>query len=81
MRGYTAFYTFMAQPVAFLHPQRQKQIRRRAVALQHLRQQRERRHSVHVVITEKNDALAAIDRFKNSLDGGGHIRQPERIAQ
>ena len=74
-------HTFRAHAVAFLHPQRQKQIGRGAVAVEHFSQQRERRDAVHIVIAEENDSFPAIDRVKNPVHGSSHLRQEERIAQ
>src|SRR5260370_22829311 len=52
--------TLATQTVAFFHPQRQKQIRRTAVSAQRFEQSSDRRHSVDIVIAEKNNSVTPI---------------------
>ena len=52
--------TFAAQAVAFLHPQRQKQVRRCAESAEGFGQQRERSHAIDIVIAKEHDSLPAI---------------------
>ena len=46
------FDTLATQPVPLLHPQRQKEFRRRAVTAQHFREQRQGSHAIDIVISE-----------------------------
>src|ERR1041384_6763621 len=55
---------FAAQAVALLPAQRQKQFSRSrgTVSAQHFIEQRQRSHAIYIVIPEKHDAFASIQR-------------------
>lgn len=76
-----ALNAFTAQAVAFFHSQRQKQIRRRAVCAQRFGQECERCDAIDIVIAEKNNPLAPIERGKDSRYRRFHVRKHERIAE
>ena len=75
------FHAFRTQPVTFLHPERQKQSRGRFVGAQRFSQQRQRRHTVDVVIAKQNDPFPPIQRTEDPSDGTFHVWQEKRIAQ
>ena len=77
----TMFDSIPAQAVAFLQPARKVMIDLPAQHSQHLGQQRGRSHSVHIVISENDERLVPLTRPQQPLDGRGHVRQPEGIAQ
>ena len=77
----TALNAFTAQAVAFLHPKRQEQFGRGAIRTQHFRQQRNRRHSIDIVIAKKDDPFTSIHCAEHSLDSRLHIWKQKRIAQ
>ena len=54
---------------------------RHRISAQHFRQQRERGHSIDIVIAEEHDPLMSIQRRENSRDRRLHVRQQKRIAQ
>ena len=60
------FDALAAQPVALLHPQRQKEFRRRAVTAQHFREQRQGGHAIDIVISKQHDAFMRIQRTPES---------------
>ena len=72
---------FRTHAVAFLHPQRQKQFRRGAVAAQHFCEQRERGHAIDIVVAKKHDAFAVIDRAQNAGHGRGHVWEEKGVAE
>src|SRR5205814_9491616 len=76
-----ALDTLPAQAVTFPHPGRQKESRGRFVGAQRSSQQRQRRHTVDVVIAKQNDPSPPIQRTENPADGTFHVWQEKRIAQ
>src|SRR5262245_12461562 len=76
-----AFDAFAAQPVALLHPQRQKKLRGCAVTAQHFREQRQGSHAIDIVVSKQHDAFARIQRSQNPGDCCAHLREQKWIAQ
>ena len=75
------FDALAAQPVALLHPQRQKEFRRRAVTAQHFCEQRQGGHSIDIVVPKQHDAFTRIQRTQNPSDCCTHLREQKWIAQ
>ena len=80
-RLHTAIHAVRAQPVTFIHAQRQETFRLRPERPQHARQQRERGDAIHIVVAVKHDALAAIHGGEQPVHRAIHVRQREGIAQ
>jgi hypothetical protein len=72
---------FAAQAIAFLHPRRQKERGRGSISGQHLVQESERGHPIHIVVAVKYDPLAPINRAEDALDCDRHVGEKERVAQ
>ena len=70
-----------AEPIPFLHSVRQKILNRRPGRPQHARQQRTRRHAIHVVIAINDNPFLRVDGLQNPLHRRQHIRQQEGIAE
>ena len=77
------FDAFAAQPVALLHPQRQKEFRSRdcGITAQHFREQRQGGHAVDIVISKEHNAFVRIQCTQNPSDCCTHLREQKWIAQ
>src|SRR5215469_1567245 len=69
------FDALAAQSVALLHPQRQKEVRRRAVSTEHFCEQRQGGHSIDIVISKQHYAFVRIQRIQNPGNCSRHLRE------
>ena len=71
----------LAEPVPFIHAQRQEALHLRAVEPEDAGEERQRSDAIHVVIAVKDDPLAPVDRPEETGDRRLHPRQEKGIAQ
>ena len=74
-------HAVLAEAVAFVHAMRQVVMSRPAEGAEHFEQQRGGGDAVHVVIAEDDEGFVAFAGLEQALDGGGHVRQQERVGQ
>ena len=71
----------VAQAVALARAHRDEIVRADAVGRQNRVQQRDRAHTVHIVIAVDADVLPVVCRAEDALNGSIHLPQGERVAQ
>ena len=74
-------HAVLAEAVAFVHAMRQVVVDLPAERAEHFEQQGGGGDAVHVVIAEDDERFVALAGLEQALDGGGHVRQQERVGQ
>ena len=74
-------HAFLAEAVAFIHAMGQVVVDLPAEGAEDFEQQGGGGDAVHVVIAEDDERFVALAGLEQALDGGGHVRQQERVGQ